>query len=299
MLLVVFFSALITSCSDTGSTAEEQARREAAAVLRVAVTPTLDCLPLFVAEATGMADSLGRHLVLQQHMARADCDTALVGGSVCAILTDCGRAAFLRDNWTTLLAERKATTKRQNAKMPKQPNAKTAKQQRADTLSVMPHGNLRLFLLTNYKARLKEAKQLADKMIALDRKSVEADMAQYVLDSVKLADKTFLVNIPSLTVRREMIGSNIMDAVVLPEPQATVVRRAGHSVIYAASAIAGRDAGCLVARRDAALLRRIYNQACDTLNTVGLHRYDSLLVKRMGLTPDAARAVRRITFKKI
>lgn len=262
-------AALLAACRG-GDNADERRRHEAEARLVVAVTPTLDCLPLYVAEATALADTLGRHLVLQPHTARADCDTALTGGSASAIMTDCRRASNLRAAW-----------------------------QRKDTLTLLAHDNLTLFLLTNYKARLKEASQLADKMIAIDRKSAEADMAGHVLDSVKLSEKTYLVNIPSLPVRQQMIMSNIMDAVVLAEPQATAVRRAGHKQIYSSRMIGGKRAGCLVARRDAALVRRLYNQACDTLNRVSLHRYDSILVKRMGVTPDVARAIKRITFKKI
>lgn len=266
---LIIVASLVAACT-SGESPDEQSRHEAETRLVVAVTPTLDCLPLYVAEATAIADTLGRHLILQQHTARADCDSSLIGGSVSAIMTDYGRAANLRAAWHT-----------------------------KDTLTLLPHDNLTLFLFTNYKARLKEASQLTDKMIAIDRKSGEADMVGYVLDSVKLSEKTYLVNIPSLAIRRQMIMSNIMDAVVLAEPQATAVRRAGHKQIYAAAMIGGKRAGCLVARRDAALIRRLYNHACDTINRVGIHRYDSIIVKRMGVTPDIARAIKRITFKKI
>ena len=58
-----------------------QQRREAArkdsAALKVAVMPTLDCLPLYVAEHYQLFDTLRGGVRLKHFMAQMDCDTAL------------------------------------------------------------------------------------------------------------------------------------------------------------------------------------------------------------------------------
>lgn len=63
--------------------------------MTVAVTPTMDCLPVYVAVETGIAAEMGCDLALQEHTSIADCDTALVGGSAfCASTTVSGQKCF-------------------------------------------------------------------------------------------------------------------------------------------------------------------------------------------------------------
>lgn len=240
----------------------------------VAVTPTLDCLPLIVAKEAGITDSRQHCILLQYHSSKADCDTALAGGSVSAIFTDYVRANNIKANWV---------------KMVRQKRGKKAK---IDSLSIFPNDNLQLYLFTNYKARLNEAKQLTDKMIAVDRNSSEAVMAQHVLDSVKLSnEKAFLVNVLNYNVRRDMITSNIMDAVVLPEPYASVIRKAGHKSIYSTAHQNGNAIGCIVATRNAAVIKHVYNLGCHAINTAGIHGYDSILVKNLRVPKTVVSAI--------
>lgn len=250
--------------------------------LAVAVTPTLDCLPLFVAQEIGITKDQGHYLVLQGHFSKADCDTALAGGSVSAIFTDFGRADNLVANWKKLVAE------------------KRGKKAKADSLTLIPHDNLHLYFFTNAKARIKEAKQLTDKMVAVDRKSAEAQMAQYVLDSVKLtSDKTFLVQMLNLRTRQTMLLNNTMDAAVLSEPQATIARKAGHKSVYSSGHHAKRAFGCIVASGKATLVKQLYNMACDSINKNGLHAYDSVLVRRCGVPAKIVSAIPNHKFEKV
>lgn len=226
--------------------------------MTVAVTPTLDCLPLYVAQANGIAEEMGCTLVLQEHMSIADCDSALTGGSAVCATTDCVRAEMF-------LADKKKTSGKQ--------------------FLLLQNPNSWLYLFANRKARIRKASQMKDKMIAVDRKGADALMAQYVLDSVKLADdKTFLVNINSISTRMAMLANNTMDAAVLPEPQATVARKIGHESLYAEH---GRDgkmySAFLVKDGMKDMFTKVYNRACDSINKNGIHHYDSILIGRMAV----------------
>lgn len=280
LVIISSLCASFVSCSSDDAKVVDDVKYKDTIV--VGVTPTLDCFPLFVAQETGISKSMGYFMWLHNYSAKADCDTALVGGSVCAAFTDYVRADNLKAHWAEMVKE------------------KRGKKAKADSLSLFPHENMHLYFFTNFKARIKEAKQLTDKMVAVDRKSAEERMAQYVLDSVKLGpEKTFLVNILNLKVRERMLHNNTMDAVVLHEPAASVARKAGHKAVYSSGHHDSHPFGCMVATRNAQIVKDIYNAACDSINRKGIHAYDSVFVKRYGVPAQMVSAIPNHKFAKI
>lgn len=283
IITLVIISSLIASLascsSDEAKIVDDVKYKD---TIALAVTPTLDCFPLFVAQEIGISKSMGYFMWLHNYAAKADCDTALVGGAACAAFTDYVRADNLKAHWAEMV------------------KAKRGKKAKVDTLSIFPHENMHLYFFTNYKARIKEAKQLTDKMVAVDRKSAEERMAQHVLDSVKLGpEKTFLVNILNLKVRERMLHNNTMDAVVLHEPAASVARKAGHKSVYSSGHQDNRPFGCMVAVRNSQIVKEIYNAACDSINRKGIHAYDSVFVKRYGVSTQIVSAIPNHKFTKI
>ena len=275
IIILSIIALFVSACSSGGASDADVNYRD---TVTVAVTPTLDCLPLFVAQETGIADSMQCLLRLQTHNAYADCDTAIIGRSADAAFSDNVRSEALR----TAFAQ------------------KQAKRKRKDTLCIFPHDNLQLYMFTNVKARIKEAKQLTDKMVACDRKSSEAVLARQVLDSVGLKDdKTFIVEMLNVNTRVKMINANIMDAIIVPEPQASIVRSNGHKEIVKATTVNGKKPGCLVTRRNTRLITDIYNRACDSINKNGIHHYDSILIKRLAIPKENVKNVADCKLKKI
>ena len=88
----------MTACSGGGdkeaqSRAEKQkAREQERAALKIAVMPTMDCLPLYLLKDSLMYDTTKVDIRLKRFTAQMDCDTALVGGSVQGAVTDLVRA---------------------------------------------------------------------------------------------------------------------------------------------------------------------------------------------------------------
>lgn len=268
-LIIVLFAS---SCSDNQN---NEVMKKTTKPVKIAVTPTLDCLPLFVAQEIGIADEMGIKLILKEYSAYADADTAIINGSVDAALTDYVHAEHIRQQFSI-------------------------GKKNKDTLQILSHHNMQLYLFTGRKSRIREAKQFTDKIIAVDRKGVDAILAQGVLDSVKLVDeKAFLVNILNLNVRQKMLNVNTVDAAVLVEPYATQARKLGHRSLVSTGTISGKHAGAIVMRGKVTEIRDVYNRACDSINKNGIHTYDSVMQRRFTIPAQYIHDIPNHNFKKI
>lgn len=271
MIAVVLLAACGQSYEETKrlnrQQRKEMARKDSVA-LKIAVMPTLDCLPLYVAEHYQLFDTLRGGVRLKHYMAQMDCDTALERGRVEGAVTDLVRALHLEKHGTKLRY----------------------------VAATQGHWQL----ITNRNARIRQLKQLDDKMIAMTRFSATDLLSDRVIDSVKLqADRVFKVQINDVSVRLLMLQNNEMDALWLPEPHATAARLLKHNVVYdtrkegiCLGVMAFRDKEMQHPERakQQELLVKAWNQACDSINKYGLGKYRDLIVnncKVRGNTVDA------------
>lgn len=258
--VLLLLAACGQSYEETKRITREQ-RREAArkdsAALKIAVLPTLDCLPLFVAEKEQLLDTLYGGVRLKMYQAQMDCDTALENKRVEGIVTDLVRAMRI---------DRRGTKMRYVAAT-----------------------NAYWQLVTNRQSRIRQLKQLDDKMVGMTRFSITDMMSDIVADTVKLPkEHLFKVQLNDLNVRMQMLLNNEIDALWLTEPQATMARQYNHPVIYDTRQIdlqpgvmAFRE---IEMRRQARskqldLLVKAYNKACDLINEKGVQHYKKLIVE--------------------
>ena len=231
-----------------------EAMRKDSAALKVAVMPTLDCLPLYVAQYYQLFDSLNGGVRLKFYNAQMDCDTAILRGRVEGAVTDLVRAKRME---------------KQGLK-----------------LRYVAATNAYWQLVTNRNARIHQLKQLDDKMVAMTRFSATDLLTDRARDSVKLApNQVFKVQINDLNVRVQMLQNNEIDALWLPEPQATQARMMKNPVI-----LDSRDVklqlGVLAFReqemrryaraKQLALFTQAYNQACK----YGIAHYRDIFIDR-------------------
>lgn len=231
--------------------------KEDSAALKVGIMPTLDCLPLLVAREYRLFDTLGVDIRLKWFTAQMDCDTALANKRVELAITDLVRAQWLEDHGTAL-------------ELPIATNAYW-------------------LLISNRNTRIKELKQLDDKMIAMTRHSATELMADYAIDSAKLkVEKVFKVQINDVNVRMQMLRNNVMDALLLTEPLATAAMMEKHKVILDSrkldlrlGAIALRKSISTDKTRKKQLdaFMKAYNMAVDSINKNGISKYSSLIEK--------------------
>ena len=231
--------------------------REDSAAFKVAVLPTIDCLPILVAKYHNLYDTAKVDLRLKAFSAQMDCDTALINARVEAGVTDLVRAERMQKLGTGL--------------------------------HYLSATGAYWQLIGNRQSRIKQLKQLDDKMMAMTRYSVTDMLGDMAVDSVKLTDeRVFRVQINDVRLRLKMLENNEMDAMWLPEPQATRARMLRHNVI-ADSRKMNVASGAIVVRKtiydDKTRKPQIeafvnaYNAAVDSIAKFGVQHYGSLVAK--------------------
>ena len=266
LLIVMAAGLVVAGCGQSYKEKREisrqkmvQQHREDSAALKVAVMPTMDCLPLFVASERGMFGKTDVRLRL--FTAQMDCDTAVAGGSVQGTVTDLVRAERLM--------------------------------QKGTPLKYVTTTNAYWQLFTNRTARIKTLKQLDDKMVAMTRYSVTDLLADRVRDSAKLdRERLFKIQVNDVHIRLKMLQNSEIDAALLTEPQAMLARLARHTQLMdtrklnlTMGAIAFREKDLEAKKRQQQLedFKKGYNTACDSLTKLGIAQYRDIVVKYCGL----------------
>lgn len=267
-LLGVGFWLMAVGCSGIGDETKPVSVydiwHEDSAALRIAVMPTIDCLPLFVAKASGMFESQGIEVSLYPYEAQMDCDTAFCSGWVECMASDLVRTEYLK--------------------------------QKGIKIRYLTATELHWQLLASKMARVRKLSQLEDKMIAMTRYSATALLADKLVDSSKVVNEhVFRIQVNDVNLRLKMLESQVMDAMLLPEPQATGARLLDAALLYdthwndvclgvlAVSETASEDT--LRSRQIEGLLKA-YDEACDSINIRGLQAYRSLISQHCGVKPS-------------
>ena len=270
VFLFVFAVVLLAGCGDDAAERAAKARREQqiadSLALKVAVTPTLDCLPLYVAEQEGWFEREGVSVQLRPYTAQMDQDTALLLGRVEGMTSDRIRLDWIREQGMEV-------------------------KEVAET-------SLKWQLVTNKTARIKLLKQLDDKMLAMTRRSATDMLARRIVDSAGLQpERVFRIQVNDVNVRLSMLENGIMDAMLLPEPQATQARLQGHPVLLDTDSM-GLHLGVIVfsqqaladtmRQRQVEQFLHVYQMARDTIAAKGLKAYRQLIANRCHVRPEIA-----------
>ena len=245
-----------------------KAMREDSAALKVAVLPTLDCLPIFLAEDHEMFDT-AVDIRLKQFTAQMDIDTALAKRRVEVGVSDLVRVERMK--------------------------------KQGDSLRYLTSTNAYWQLVTNRTARIFDLKHLDDKMLAMTRYSVTDLLGDLAVDSAKLkTERVFRIQINDVNVRLKMLENNEMDALILTEPQAAVARMLKHKVLMDTRQM-DMKMGVIVSQwkgmndeTRAKQLRafvRGYNKACDSINQFGIAHYAPLIAKYCHVKSEAVQHI--------
>ncbi len=235
----------------------EKRQKQDSLALKIGVTPTLDCFPIYLAKEHNMFDTLRADIRLKTFTGGIDSDDALLRGKLEAEVTDIVRGEYLKNKGANVEYVASLNTSWQ--------------------------------LISNKKARIKQIKQLSDKMVAMARFSASAFFVDYAVDSVKLkAENVFKIQINDLDLRVGMLLNNEMDAALLPEPQASIARAYGNPVLMD-SRDKGINLGVIAFRSDLyednrrkeqiEVFLQGYNMACDSINSNGINYYTDILEK--------------------
>ena len=249
--------------------------REDSAALKVAVMPTLDCLPLYVAEEREMFDTIV-DIRLKCYTAQMDCDTALQRGRVEMAVSDLVRA------------ERMKGVRRQESGV-----------SRNMTIGYVTATNAYWLLIGNRNQRITNLSHLDDRMLAMTRYSVTDLLGDLAVDSAKLkTERVFRIQVNDVNVRQDMLENNEMDALLMTQPQVTQALLLKHHVLLDTRQL-DMQMGVIVEdsvvmshpnrQRQREVLIKGYNMACDSLNHFGVKHYSDIIRKYYKLSEQALR----------
>ena len=271
LLWIIVTICLVVGCSESYEETKRitraqrlKAMREDSAALKVAVLPTLDCLPIYLAKEHQMFDT-AVDIRLKLFTAQMDIDTALVNNRVEVGVSDLVRIERLKKH--------------------------------GDSLRYLTSTNAYWQLVTNRGARILDLKHLDDKMLAMTRYSVTDLLGDLAVDSAKLkTERVFRIQINDVNVRLKMLENNEMDALILTEPQAAAARMLKHKVLMDTRKL-DMEMGVVVSQwkgmdeenraKQLRAFMRGYNKACDSINQYGIESYAQLIAKYCRVKPEA------------
>ena len=158
--------------------------------LRVAVLPTVECLPFYVADEYGIFDSLDVNVRLLTFEAAMDADTAFQHQDADVLVSDLVKACLWRSQ--------------------------------GQPVRIVAGNALNLHLVTTKSARIKALKSVKEKIVAITRHSAVDFTADRLLASVKLnSEELNKPQINNIALRTSMTNQQQYDGAILPEPYAS------------------------------------------------------------------------------
>lgn len=226
--------------------------------IKVGYLPTLDALPLLVAQNEGYFDSLNVKVKLIRYEAGLDQDTAFAKKRINGMVTDLCRAIIL--------------------------NSKNS------SVKVISKTDGVWYLVTARKQRLRKVQDMEERMIAIARE----EASDYLLDRILEKGQVDLdiVNRPqinNLPLRQHMISSEEIDAGIIPEPWATKAVVNGDRLI-ANNKELNLQPGCIVFNQrtivekeaEIKIIAKAYNLAIQQINEQPT-KYNKLMQESYGI----------------
>ncbi|MFC2513393.1 MAG: ABC transporter substrate-binding protein [Prevotella melaninogenica] len=278
--LLILAVLTLVSCgkSDKELQAERQAQKLAEReayqkAYKIAVMPTMDCLPAYLLKDSLLYDTAKVDIRLCRFNAQMDCDTAMIGGSVQAAFSDLVRTERLKHRNKVLM-------------------------------HYLTDTNLNWQLIADKDSKLKQLSDLSDKIVAMTRFSGTDLLTDMVVKKAKPKYQVFRVQVNDVLVRLAMLQNHEIDAYWFAEPQITKALSADNNSLFN-SEDAGVHLGVVaimdkVRRQDEeAAFAAAYDKAVEQINKNGVKYYSALIQKYMKVDESVVRALPDIKYTKI
>lgn len=278
--LLILAVLTFVSCgkSDKELQAERQAQKLAEReayqkAYKIAVMPTMDCLPAYLLKDSLLYDTTKVDIRLCRFNAQMDCDTAMIGGSVQAAFSDLVRTERLKHRNKVLM-------------------------------HYLTDTNLNWQLIADKDSKLKQLSDLSDKIVAMTRFSGTDLLTDMAVKKAKPKYQVFRVQVNDVLVRLAMLQNHEIDAYWFAEPQITKALSADNNSLFN-SEDAGVHLGVVaimdkVRRQDEeAAFAAAYDKAVEQINKNGVKYYSALIQKYMKVDESVVRALPDIKYTKI
>lgn len=278
--LLILAVLTLVSCgkSDKELQAERQAQKVAEReayqkAYKIAVMPTMDCLPAYLLKDSLLYDTAKVDIRLCRFNAQMDCDTAMIGESVQAAFSDLVRTERLKHRNKVLM-------------------------------HYLTDTNLYWQLIADKDSKLKQLSDLSDKIVAMTRFSGTDLLTDMAVKKAKPKYQVFRVQVNDVLVRLAMLQNHEIDAYWFAEPQITKALSADNNSLFN-SEDAGVHLGVVaimdkVRRQDEeAAFAAAYDKAVEQINKNGVKYYSALIQKYMKVDESVVRALPDIKYTKI
>ena len=278
--LLILAVLTLVSCgkSDKELQAERQAQKLAEReayqkAYKIAVMPTMDCLPAYLLKDSLLYDTAKVDIRLCRFNAQMDCDTAMIGGSVQAAFSDLVRTERLKHRNKVLM-------------------------------HYLTDTNLNWQLIADKDSKLKQLSDLSDKIVAMTRFSGTDLLTDMAVKKAKPKYQVFRVQVNDVLVRLAMLQNHEIDAYWFAEPQITKALSADNNSLFN-SEDAGVHLGVVaimdkVRRQDEEVaFAEAYDKAVEQINKNGVKYYSALIQKYMKVDESVVRALPDIKYTKI
>jgi len=278
--LLILAVLTFVSCgkSDKELQAERQAQKLAEReayqkAYKIAVMPTMDCLPAYLLKDSLLYDTAKVDIRLCRFNAQMDCDTAMIGGSVQAAFSDLVRTERLKHRNKVLM-------------------------------HYLTDTNLNWQLIADKDSKLKQLSDLSDKIVAMTRFSGTDLLTDMAVKKTNPKYQVFRVQVNDVLVRLAMLQNHEIDAYWFSEPQITKALSADNNSLFN-SEDAGVHLGVVaimdkVRRQDEeAAFAEAYDKAVEQINKNGVKYYSALIQKYMKVDESVVRALPDIKYTKI
>ncbi|MCM1311406.1 MAG: ABC transporter substrate-binding protein [Bacteroides sp.] len=239
-LLITAMSTLFVCCDRNGNNHNSDSQSDST-VLRIAVLPTTDCLPFYMADQCGIFDSLGLHIQLVTFNAAADCDTAFIGGSIDGMVSDMVKAVVMRS--------------------------------KGDSVKAVMGTELNVYMLAAKNARIKRVSSIKEKIFAITRNSALDLTTDKILEAANMGSEELnKPQINDIKLRAKMLDQNQYDGALLPEPYASACMTKGAVKITDAektklnlSAVVFRENAITTKGEQIKMLTKAYDSAIERI----------------------------------
>ena len=278
--LLILAVLTFVSCgkSDKELQAERQAQKLAEReayqkAYKIAVMPTMDCLPAYLLKDSLLYDTAKVDIRLCRFNAQMDCDTAMIGGTVQAAFTDLIRAERLKHRSKVLM-------------------------------HYLTDTNLNWQLIADKESKLKKLSDLSDKIVAMTRYSGTDLLTDMVVKKAKPKYQVFRVQVNDVLVRLAMLQNHEIDAYWFAEPQITKALAGDNNALFN-SQDAGVHLGVVAVmdkvrrQEEEAAFASAYDKAVELINKNGVKYYSALIQKYMKVDEAVVRSLPDIKYTKI
>ena len=278
--LLLLVALMVVSCgkSDKELQAERQAKMQAEReayqkAYKIAVMPTMDCLPAYLLKDSLLYDTAKVDIRLCRFNAQMDCDTAMIGGTVQAAFTDLVRAERLKHRSKVLM-------------------------------HYLTDTNLNWQLIADKESKLKKLSDLSDKIVAMTRYSGTDLLTDMVVKKAKPKYRVFRVQVNDVLVRLAMLQNHEIDAYWFAEPQITKALAGDNNALFN-SQDAGVHLGVVAVmdkvrrQEEEAAFASAYDKAVELINKNGVKYYSALIQKYMKVDEAVVRSLPDIKYTKI